>query len=150
MASELINKYGNVNFRNDKRTQDISKNQDYLIQAIKNENLPQEYILNGHFCLLNEKGIPERIPIETFYGLNPNKIIVLKQRPEIIVGRRIIRDLEEVSVEETRDFQNEEINYGKEVAKKLNVPIAILNSIRDIEKAIDFISLDKDKSEEQR
>ena len=148
-ASELISKYGNVNFRSDKRTQDISKNQDYLLQAIRNGNLPKEYILNGHFCLLNNNGKSERIPIGTFYSLNPSKIIVLKQKPEIIVGRRIIRDLEEVSVEETRAFQNEEINYGREVAKKLNVPIAILDSAKDIEKAIDFIFLGKDKNEEQ-
>ena len=54
-ASELISEYGNVNFNSDKKTKNIGSNQDYLLQAIRSEKLPKEYILNGHFCLLNEK-----------------------------------------------------------------------------------------------
>lgn len=139
-ASELIKKYGNIQFSNDKKTKDIEGNQDYLLQAIKYGDLPKEYILNGHFCLLNNKGMPERIPIETFYGLKPSKILVLKESPEIIVERRNRRDNQEVSIEETSRFQKEEISYGKEVAKKIGVPICILNATKEVEKAIEFIS----------
>ena len=138
-ASSLIETYGSVEFDEDKRTPNINRNQECLLQALKSEKLPKEYILNGHFCLLNEKGEPERIPIKTFYELNPSKIIILTEKPEIIVGRRMIRDRQEVSVEDTKRFQDEEIAYGKEVAKKLEVPIAVFDATKETEKAARFI-----------
>ena len=138
-ASSLIEEYGNVELNADKKTKDISGNQDYLLQAIRSEKLPKEYILNGHFCLLNEKGEPERIPIETFYGLNPSKIIILKEKPEIIVERRMARDRQEVSVEGTKRFQDEEIAYGKEVAKKLGVQIGVFDAGNESKQAAQFI-----------
>ena len=139
-ASELIEEYGSIKFNFDKKTKDIEGNQDYLLRAIRSGNLPKEYILNGHFCLLNSRGEPERIPIEIFYELSPNRIIILKEKPEIIVGRRMIRDRQEVSVEDTKRFQDEEIAYGKEVAKKLEVPIAVFDATKETEKAVRFIS----------
>ena len=145
-ASELIEQYGNVSIGSDKKTQNISGNQDYLLQAINSKKLPKEYILNGHFCLLNGDGKPERIPIETFYELSPNRIIILKEKPEIIVGRRMIRDRQEVFVEDTKRFQDEEIAYGKEVAKKLGVPIAVFNAREENKKAMEFISVGLDKN----
>ena len=138
-ASALIEEYGNVHFNSDKKIKDIGRNQEYLLKAIENRNLPEEYILNGHFCLLDTRGETERIPIETFYELRPNKIIILKEKPEIIVGRRMIRDRQEVSIEETERFQKEEIAYGKEVARKLEVPIAVFDVMREMEKAVSFI-----------
>lgn len=139
LASTLIEEYRRVQFDSNKRTKDISGNQDCLIGAIRIANLPKEYILNGHFCLLNSRGEPERIPIETFYELRPNRIIILKEKPEIIVGRRMMRDRQEVSVEDTKRFQEEEIAYGKEVAKKLEVPIGVFNATKETIKAVRFI-----------
>lgn len=139
-ASELIKAYGNVDFASDKKTKNISGNQDYLLQAIKSKKLPKEYILNGHFCLINSKGKIERIEIETFYSLNPRKILILEEKPEIIVERRMMRDKEKVSVKQTKDFQEEEIRYGKEIAKVLNIPISIIKPIEEINKAISFIT----------
>lgn len=138
-ASELISEYGKVEFENDKKTKNIGNNQEYLLQAIRSGNLPKEYILNGHFCLLNDNGEPERIPIETFYGLNLSRIIVLKEKPEIIVARRMIRDRQEVSVEDTKIFQEEEISYGKEVARKLGIPIGIFDARNETKQATKFI-----------
>ena len=144
-ASELIEEYGSIKFNFDKKTKNIGRNQDYLLEAIRSEKLPKEYILNGHFCLLNSRGEPERIPIETFYELNPSRIIVLKEKPEIIVGRRMIRDRKEVSVEDTKRFQNEEIAYGQEVAKKLMVPIGVFDARNESKQAAKFILHDMNK-----
>ena len=148
LASRLIQEQGNMSFNANKRTNNISKNQDYLVEAIRNKNLSGRYILNGHFCLLNENGEPERIPIKTFYELNPSKIIILKEKAEIIIGRRMIRDKKEVSVEETERFQNEEIIYGKEVAKKLGIPIKVFDVRNENKQAIKFIL--RDISEKER
>ena len=86
-----------------------------------------------------KKGEPERIPIETFYGLNPSKIIILKEKPEIIVERRMVRDKQEVSVEDTKRFKDEEIAYGKEVAQKLGVQIGVFDAENENKKAAQFI-----------
>ena len=138
-ASKLIEEYGKIKFKEDKKTKNINENQKYLINAIKTKNLSGEYILNGHFCLLNEKGKIEKIPIETFYKLNPSKIMILEEKPEIIVARRMIRDNVEVTVEDTRRFQESEIDYGREVARSLNIPIFVFNLNRENEKAIEYI-----------
>lgn len=138
-ASELIQEQGNISFNANKRANNISKNQDYLVEAIRNKNLSGRYILNGHFCLINSNGEVERIPIETFLQLKPKKIIILIEEPEIIVKRRLLRDKIESSVEETKKFQDEEIIYGKEVAKTLDIPICILDEKKEIKQVIDFI-----------
>lgn len=143
-ASELIEKTRKVKFESDKKTREIEKNQEALINAIEKNN-HEEYILNGHFCLLNPEGKIEKIPIKTFYILKPEKIIILKEKPEIIVARRAIRDNVEVPIKETKEFQKEEINYGKEVAKSLEIPILIINPREEIEKAIDFIGIAKNR-----
>ena len=88
-ASELIEKYGNLNFNSNKRTTNINGNQHYLIQAIKSGNLPREYILNGHFCLLNSNGEVEKVPINTFYQLNPSKIILAINNPILTISLKL-------------------------------------------------------------
>ena len=130
-ASELIEKTRKVKFESDKKTREIEKNQEALINAIEKNN-HEEYILNGHFCLLNPEGKIEKIPIKTFYILKPEKIIILKEKLE-------------VPIKETKEFQKEEINYGKEVAKSLEIPILIINPREEIEKAIDFIGIAKNR-----
>jgi len=64
--------------------------------------------------LINSNGEIERIPIDTFFSLKPEKIVLLIERPEIIIARREIRDKIVTSVEETKSFQDEEIAYGRE------------------------------------
>lgn len=49
-ASELMQEQGNMSFNVNKRANNISKNQDYLVEAIRNKNLSGRYILNGHFA----------------------------------------------------------------------------------------------------
>lgn len=148
LASRLIQEQGNMSFNVNKRTNNISKNQDYLVEAIRNKNLSGRYILNGHFCLLNSNGEVERIPFDTFSSLKPERIIVLIERPEIIIARREIRDKIATSVEETKKFQDEEIAYGREVAKLLDIPIGIFNATNEREKVIDFVV--KGRSEKEK
>ena len=143
-ASELIKKTRKIEFRRDMKTSDIEENQEALIEAVAKNNYEQ-YILNGHFCLLNSKGKIERIPMRTFYLLNPEKIIILKEKPEIITARRAIRDKVEISVEEIKEFQKEELDYGREVAKSLRIPILIINPKEEFYKAINFINISKNR-----
>ena len=147
-ASELIQEQGNISLNPNKRANNISKNQDYLVEAIRNKNLSERYILNGHFCLINSNGEVERIPIDTFFSLKLEKIVLLIERPEIIIARREIRDKIVTSVEETKSFQDEEIAYGREVARLLDILIGIFNSTNERKKAIDFVV--KERSEKEK
>lgn len=62
-SSALISKLKKKQFT-DKRIENIDSNQDFLIEALCNMNLKnQEYLLDGHFCLLNKNGEIVNIPV---------------------------------------------------------------------------------------
>ena len=56
----------------------------------------------------------------------------------------MIRDKQEVSVEDIKRFQ-EEISYEREVARKLGVPIGIFDARNETEQATKFILNDMEK-----
>lgn len=141
-ASELIAKEKQISFGSDKliRGETISDNQQYLLLAVnKLKSESQQFILDGHFCLLNSYGKVERIPAETFIALAPDGIIVLTEKPQIIVERRKSRDGVNVSINSIEEFQNEEIIYATEVAKIISAKLFISRGKEDRSKAIDFI-----------
>lgn len=86
------------------------------VNKLKSES--RQFILDGHFCLLNSYEKAERIPAETFIALAPDGIIVLTEKPQIIVERRKSRDGVNVSINSIEEFQNEEVIYATEVTKK--------------------------------
>ena len=102
-------------------------------------NQGTEFLLDGHFCLLNADGEITRIPEDTFTQLNPDAIVLLTEDPDIIAQRRFQRDHVEHKPSEIAQFQNAEIEYAKEVAKKLNVPLKVSYGSKDIDNTIDFI-----------
>ena len=92
-ASELISAEKSEIFSENKLSKDIEDNQHYLLNAIQRLNSAvNKYLLDGHFCLLNSKGEITRINLNTFIKLNPKAIILLTEKPEVIVERRKIRD----------------------------------------------------------
>lgn len=60
----------------------------------------QNFILDGHFCLLNATGDITRIPYDTFTSLKPDAIILLTEKSEVIAARRRERDGIEASIQE--------------------------------------------------
>ena len=141
-ASELIAKEKQISFGSDKLVQGktILDNQQYLLLAVnKLKSESQQFILDGHFCLLNSYEKVERIPAETFIALAPDGIIVLTEKPQIIVERRKSRDGVNVSINSIEEFQNEELIYATEVAKIISAKLFISRGKEDRSKAIDFI-----------
>lgn len=126
-ASKLIASRKNVDFSNNKLILDIDDNQLYLLAAVQELNASSaQYHLDGHFCLLNADGIVTRIPPETFKALQPEAIVLLTERPEIIAERRKQRDGIIHDVSAIRRFQDEESSYAKEIAEEQGVPIRSL------------------------
>lgn len=139
-ASELIAERKKAYFSSDKLIPDIDDNQLYLLSAIYELNsLGKQYLLDGHFCLLNAEGQVTRIPEETFHTLHPDAIILLTEKPEVIAERRKQRDGLKYNLDETGKFQDEEISYATEMANMLEIPLMISLGADDQGKTLDFI-----------
>lgn len=112
-----------------KEVENVGETQNTLLS-----NLPyfidqdKKYILDGHFCLLTERGGIERVPIEVFETMSPSMIVVLEEEPNVICQRLNQRDSHNYSLELITDFQKEEIKYATEVADTLGVPLEVCNS----------------------
>lgn len=151
-ASKLIATRKNAIFSNDKLISDIGDNQLYLLTAVQELNTSgTQYLLDGHFCLLNADGQVTRIPPETFTALRPEAIVLLTERPDIIAERRKQRDGIIHDICAIKHFQNEETLYAKEIAEALGVPIMISIGSNDINNTLRFVQAtirrDKDGGE---
>lgn len=139
-ASQLIASRRNERFSENKLVSDIDDNQDLLVAAIDElRKAGKEFILDGHFCLLNESGEITRIPVNTYMLLKPDVIILLTEKPEIIADRRLQRDNVCQGISEIAVFQEEEECYAKEIAERLEVTLVISRGKNDIDKIVDFI-----------
>lgn len=138
-ASSLIKEYKNL--EKDKKVDKIKENQDILVTAIKNTfNIQNNYILDGHFCLLDTKNKIIEIPSSTFETLNLKKIIVLKDSAYNIHERLLKRDGTNYDIDLIQDFQNKELSYSKKIAKLLNIPYKVFDIHSDIDEVINFIT----------
>ena len=150
-ASKLISVRKNADFSNDKLIPDIDDNQLYLLAAVHELNASgTQYLLDGHFCLLNADGIVTRIPPETFKVLQPEAIVLLTERPEIIAERREQRDGIIHDVGAIRHFQDEESLYAKEIAEALGIPIKITAGANDINSTLCFVQATMRRAQDGR
>lgn len=139
-ASQLIEAKKNKSFLTDKRVSDVDINQIFLLEAIDElRQSEKEFILDGHFCLLNTEGEISRIPKHTYSLLKPSSIILLTEKPEVIAERRYLRDGMQQELSEIKAFQDAEKNYAIEIAAYLGISIEILDGTYDIERVIQLI-----------
>lgn len=139
-ASRLITEKKKAGFDSNKLVSDIDENQQYLLVAV--DELRQKennFILDGHFCLLDTSGTVTRIGIDTFTSLKPEAIILLTEKPVVISQRRKERDGKEVSPESIDVFQTEEQKYAEEVAAQIGAQLFVSKGSEDLPKALDFI-----------
>lgn len=129
LASNLISSKRKVDYRINKKVDDIALNQNLLFEALKERNLfDKVIILEGHFCLLNKHGEIERIPFQVFRELNFRAIVLIFEEPTKIIQRFNNRGMEDFDLNFIEKFQNEEMDYAKEIATELNVPLIIEKS----------------------
>lgn len=139
-ASALITQKKHSGFAKDKLIPDIDDNQQYLLQAVNElKASEQNFILDGHFCLLNATGEITRISYDTFTSLRPEAIILLMEKSEIIAARRKDRDGVETSVQSIEKFQQEECAYAKEVAADIGAKLFVSGGAGNLAQAIEFI-----------
>lgn len=133
-ASKLITKYSHIKFPSNKRVENIKRNQDALICAInKYLDTNKNYLLDGHFCLLDQDGVVTKIPLSTFTVISPMAIILLHDDPSNICFRLQDRDGEIYDMDLLSSFQKQELHYSRLVATKLNIPYLKANQFTDRE-----------------
>ncbi|WP_145413874.1 ATP-binding protein [Paenibacillus xylanexedens] len=128
-ASRIISEVKKQKFTSNKQIKDINNNQNFLIQGIEQiESTSRINILDGHFCLIDEKNNISRISKEIFSKLKPILLIVVIDSVNNIINRLQSRDKIVYSPLFIESFQNEEINYAKIISEMLGEPLFIFNN----------------------
>jgi adenylate kinase len=131
-ASRIISELKNQNFPSDKLIPDIDVNQALLIESLKDVKAREKtFILDGHFCLINEKGTISKIPETIFLKIGPIAFIVVTDTISNIVQRLKNRDNLDYELSFIEQFQDEEINHAKFLADKLDIPLFIYDHSGD-------------------
>ena len=143
-ASKLITEQSKQAMASDKHVTDVDKNQMFLRKAINELRMKQEeFILDGHFCLLNKDGGISRISLDIFTFLNPDVIVLLMEKPSIISERRFQRDGISINENSLYTFQEEEKKYAEEIATTLNIQLIVSAGSDDLMNIIGKIGEEK-------
>jgi len=128
-ASEVL-KWKDFNVdSSDKRVADIDATQDRLLKNLKGVvTSGKTYLLDGHFCLLNKESKIEKVPEEVFIGINPKKIIVVSETPEIIAKRLSQRDGKRYETSLLEKMQNTEIEHAQYISSLLGLEMFEIQS----------------------
>lgn len=122
-ASEVL-KWKEISDNPDKKlVNSITNTQDILIEnlrkIVKDE---QNYLLDGHFTLLNKSGEIEKVPENTFMRIAPKALIVKISEPNVILQRLKKRDNQIWDLDKISTMQTQELEYAQSIAIKLKVP----------------------------
>ena len=121
-ASQIL-KWDEISSSDNKLVNNISSTQERLINGLKNLiNNDKQYLLDGHFCLLNANGIPCKIDEDTFDSINPKIISIVIDDIEKIVDRLEKRDNKKYDIKILDELQQMEIEYAKYLSKKYSIP----------------------------
>ncbi len=139
-ASEVL-KWAEMNedIKN-KKVQDIPLTQDRLINGlIKRVEKKYQYLLDGHYCLLDKTDKVVRVPFATFEAINPASLHLIIGDVAEIKARLELRDHRAYDLNLLKNMQDQEIDYAKELSKKLNVQLSIGNETNQSEIAKSLI-----------
>lgn len=128
-ASELL-RWEDINDdAKNKKVKDIPFTQNRLIAGLSNTiQKGHYYLLDGHYCLLNEKGEVEKISIDVFTQINPKVLGLILGDIREIKTRLDLRDNKSYDFGLLEQLQNSELDYAKELSVALKVPLYIEES----------------------
>ena len=139
-ASDLIKKYCNIEYTSKGGVKRIEQNQEVLIKAVDvflNENM--NYILDGHFCLLDENSKITKIPLSVFKMMAPAGIIQLCDNSGNVYSRLRDGKRKIYNVELLDSIQIQEKRYSQKVSQELNIPYLSANPSADYKMICEFI-----------
>lgn len=137
-CSDLI-KANSSYIEQQKRLNEIDKNQDVLSQAIKNQTNDPHFILDGHFCLVDKSNSIKTICESTFITMHPSLIINIIADPKIVVDRLIKRGDKSFSIDFIKNFMDAETARANYIASLIDIPIYTQATIEDTSQAINTV-----------
>ena len=128
-ASQLIDRVFPLNQHQSKRIDNIAHRQSVLLSQI-NElyNNNNNFILDGHLCVVNQSGQITKISMNVLAAMRITEIFVLIADPLLICKRLKNRDKLIYEKEFIEKYQDEELTYAKYLSKVLNIELHIVNS----------------------
>lgn len=123
-ASTLIKNVKPSSLGSGKQVRNIRKNQDILITALSQVRKPgKNYVLDGHFTLLDDKGTIRPIPISTFEAIKPDKLIIATESPDVTMERLELRDRKKYDEQLLANMQESEITHANRIADALKISV---------------------------
>ncbi|WP_264647975.1 ATP-binding protein [Bacillus thuringiensis] len=139
-VSDLIRKAGNNINISDKNTNGISRNQElWKTELNKIEQDGFILLLDGHFCLLDSDSNVTMLPFSTFEDTNMIKIILIKNKPQVIRERLLKRDNNEYSIDLLEEFQNSEIRQAIKYSEERHIELFIYDETEPFQELINFV-----------
>lgn len=125
-ASELI-KWKDINSDAfNKKVQNIPGTQDRLINALTKVVQPgTHYLLDGHYCLLDNEGNITPVPVETFRAMKPIALHVITGNVSEIKQRLETRDAKTYDAELLEQMQESELSHARHLSSLLNVELCM-------------------------
>lgn len=123
-ASELL-KWQDINEdAHNKKVKDIPDTQNRLILGLTNTvQKDTSYLLDGHYCLLNNDNEVVNIPLDTFEKINPISLNLILGDISEIKKRLEARDNKPYDYSLLERLQSEELTYAKQLSKKLGITL---------------------------
>lgn len=141
-CSELI-KWEEISCRSNKNVDDFEVTQNRLLNGIKsNITFEKLTLLDGHFCLLNRLGNPEKIQEQTFLDINPILIAIVTEDLNTIQERLKNRDGKRYDLDLLHRMQQLEYSQAKIVSNILSTPFTDVKT-KNIEELHEFIKRNK-------
>ena len=136
-ASQLINQTLPLRQYKTKKIDQIDSRQHILLETMKEIVLHEEnFILNAHLCLINEKGEVERISTDVFKNMPITEIHLVECSAKEIEQRMYRRDEISWDIRFIQSFLEEEKKYAIELSQLLNVTLSVINTSSDNKKNI--------------
>lgn len=131
-ASQLIREErGHATWTETRQVTQIDENQVALIRAVvRILDGGEQLLLDGHLILRTRPNEHQRLAESVFRGLRCRRIIVLTAPVDVLLSRLRARGDETWTAEELAALSEAEVQHGAEVAAKLGIDVAILNSPR--------------------
>lgn len=134
-ASELL-KWKDINEdAKNKKVKDIPDTQNRLILALTHRvQQDKNYLLDGHYCLLNSNDEVVNIPLDTFEKINPFSLNIILGNVAEIKKRLEMRDNKLYDYALLERLQNEELSYAKHLSKTFGITLNIgtQNNYKDL------------------
>lgn len=127
-ASRLVDEKLSLKQKNTKRIDQIDIRQLLLVQAVSElQTEYEDFIMDGHLCLVNQYGLVERSPESVFEQFGISELYIVVDEAQIICERLQKRDNIIMDVGFVATFQNQELDYAYRLASKLNIELHIIN-----------------------